>query len=99
MTEDGIRATNIRVVRAEPTFPSGNASFASHLRPSIICSAAMACWASPGVANVTNPNPLDLPVYLSRMICASSTLPYCAKWPCKVVSSVCQGTLQKGKSR
>ena len=59
MTEDGIRATNIRVVRAEPTFPSGNASFASHLRPSIICSAAMACWASPGVANVTNPNPLD----------------------------------------
>ena len=47
--------------------------------------------------NVTNPKPLDLPVYFSRMICASSTCPYWLKWCCRVMSPVCQGTLQGGK--
>lgn len=41
-----MRATKMRVVRALPTLPSGSANLASHLRPSITCSALTALTAS-----------------------------------------------------
>ena len=72
----------------ELSFYLGSADLMSTLRPLIVAcwTLMMRSWATASSLKVTNPNPLDWPVFMSLRITALSMSPYCAK--CYLSSSL-----------